>query len=56
MSVVVSIVVPVYNEATDLEPSVRRLRTYLDTRFPFPARITISAITPERIYPENPAI
>ena len=38
----IDIVIPVYNEATDLEPSVRRLRTYLDTRFPFPARITIA--------------
>ena len=39
---IVDIVVPVYNEAVDLEPSVRRLRAYLDERFPFPARITIA--------------
>ncbi len=39
---IVDIVVPVYNEATDLEPNVRRLRTYLDERFPFAARITIA--------------
>jgi len=35
------IAIPVYNEETDLEPNVRRLREYLDQRFPFPARITI---------------
>ena len=39
---VVDIVVPVFNEAHDLEPSVRRLRTFLDERFPYPARITIA--------------
>ena len=39
---IVDIVVPVYNEAHDLEPSVRRLRAYLDERFPFTARITIA--------------
>jgi glycosyltransferase involved in cell wall biosynthesis len=39
---VVDIVVPVYNEEHDLEPSVRRLRTYLDERFPFGARITVA--------------
>ncbi|HEX8940581.1 MAG TPA: glycosyltransferase [Candidatus Limnocylindrales bacterium] len=39
---VVDIVVPVYNEEADLEPSVRRLRAYLDTRFPFPAVVTIA--------------
>ena len=38
----VDIVVPVYNEAHDLEPSLRHLRTYLDERFPYPARITIA--------------
>jgi Glycosyl transferase family 2 len=37
---IVDIVVPVYNEEHDLERSVRRLRTYLDERFPFAARIT----------------
>ena len=41
-SPIVDIVVPVYNEAHDLEPSVRRLRTYLDERFPYSARITIA--------------
>jgi len=39
---IVDLVVPVYNEEHDLEPSVRRLRTYLDERFPFSARITIA--------------
>src|SRR5664279_2755115 len=39
---IVDIVVPVYNEEHDLEPSVRRLRTYLDERFPFSARITVA--------------
>ncbi|MDQ3871843.1 MAG: bifunctional glycosyltransferase family 2/GtrA family protein [Chloroflexota bacterium] len=38
----VDIVVPVYNEDRDVEGSVRRLRDYLDTRFPFPARITVA--------------
>jgi hypothetical protein len=38
----VEIVVPVYNEERDLEPSVRRLRTYLDARFPFHATVTIA--------------
>jgi putative flippase GtrA len=36
------VVIPVYNEEHDLEPSVRRLRAYLDERFPFSARITIA--------------
>ena len=39
---IVEIVVPVFNEELDLEPNVRRLRTYLDERFPFTARITIA--------------
>src|SRR2546430_16082369 len=38
---VVDIAIPVYNEERDLEPTVRRLRAYLDARFPFAARITI---------------
>ncbi len=38
---IVDIAVPVYNEERDLEPNVRRLRAYLDARFPFAARITI---------------
>ncbi len=36
------IVVPVYNEQTDLGPSVRRLHAYLRAGFPFSARITIA--------------
>ncbi len=39
---IVNVVVPVHNEEIDLEPSVRRLRAYLDGAFPFAARITIA--------------
>lgn len=38
----VDIVVPVRNEERDLEPSVRRLVSYLRDSFPFTARITIA--------------
>jgi len=38
----VEIVVPVYNEETDLERSVRRLHAYLCAEFPFSATITIA--------------
>jgi putative flippase GtrA len=38
----VEIVVPVRNEERDLGPGVRRLRSYTDGAFPFPARITIA--------------
>ena len=38
----VDIVIPVHDEETDLEPSVRRLHDYLEHRFPFSARITIA--------------
>jgi cellulose synthase/poly-beta-1,6-N-acetylglucosamine synthase-like glycosyltransferase len=38
---VVDVVVPVYNEAANLSSSVRRLRSYLDREFPFPAVVTI---------------
>jgi glycosyltransferase involved in cell wall biosynthesis len=41
-SVAVEVVLPVYNEAEDLEKNVRRLRSYLDERFPFSAKITIA--------------
>jgi glycosyltransferase involved in cell wall biosynthesis len=41
-SVVVEIVVPVHNEERVLEASIRRLRTYLDSSFPFSARVTIA--------------
>jgi glycosyltransferase involved in cell wall biosynthesis len=37
----VDIVVPVYNEQTSLEGSVRRLRAYLDRSFPFTSVVTI---------------
>jgi putative flippase GtrA len=42
LSPAVDIVVPVYNEQADLEPSVRRLHAYLREEFPFSARITIA--------------
>ena len=35
-------VVPVYNEEADLEPSVRRLHGHLSAEFPYPFRITIA--------------
>jgi glycosyltransferase involved in cell wall biosynthesis len=38
----VDIVVPVYNEESDLERSVRRLRAYLDARFPFHTTVTVA--------------
>jgi glycosyltransferase involved in cell wall biosynthesis len=38
----VEIVVPVRDEERDLGPSIRRLVTYLRTRFPFSARVTIA--------------
>ncbi len=34
LDAVVEVVVPVYNEQRILDASVRRLRRYLDTRFP----------------------
>ena len=36
------VVVPVYNEQTDLEPCVRRLHGYLTESFPYPFQITIA--------------
>jgi putative flippase GtrA len=36
------LVVPVHNEATDLAPSIRRLRAFLAISFPFSCRITIA--------------
>jgi glycosyltransferase involved in cell wall biosynthesis len=38
----VEIVIPVYNEESDLERSVRRLRAYLDARFPFHTTVTVA--------------
>jgi len=37
----VEIAIPVYNEEVALEPSIRRLRSYLDDSFPFTAGIVI---------------
>src|SRR5262245_10495350 len=42
MRPVLDVVIPVYNEAADLERSVRRLRGYLLSVSPFPFRITIA--------------
>jgi glycosyltransferase involved in cell wall biosynthesis len=41
-NVVVEIVVPVHNEERALEASIRRLRAYLDSSFPFSALVTIA--------------
>src|SRR3954462_6870521 len=38
----VDVVVPVYDEEADLDPSVRRLHAYLCERFPFTWRMTIA--------------
>ncbi len=37
----IDIVVPVYNEERTVAASVRRLRGYLDTSFPFPTTVTV---------------
>ncbi|MEU5726739.1 dolichyl-phosphate beta-glucosyltransferase [Micromonospora sp. NPDC047738] len=39
---VLDVVVPVYNEETDLGPCVRRLHAHLSTHFPYPFRITVA--------------
>ncbi|MDV9175555.1 glycosyltransferase family 2 protein, partial [Streptomyces sp. W16] len=39
---VLDVVVPVFNEETDLEPNVRRLHAHLTEAFPYPFRITIA--------------
>ncbi|NLU79680.1 glycosyltransferase family 2 protein [Micromonospora sp. HNM0581] len=39
---VLDVVVPVYNEETDLEPCVRRLHAHLVAHFPYPFQITIA--------------
>jgi len=39
---VLDVVIPVYNEETDLEPCIRRLYAYLGEQFPYPFRITIA--------------
>ncbi|MFC8428181.1 glycosyltransferase [Streptomyces sp. NPDC057253] len=39
---VLDVVVPVFNEEVDLEPSVRRLHTHLRETFPYPFRITVA--------------
>ncbi|MDT7594596.1 MAG: hypothetical protein QOJ06_142 [Pseudonocardiales bacterium] len=42
LSLVVDIVIPVYNEEIDLEPSVRRLHAHLSTGVPYPFQITVA--------------
>ena len=39
---VLDVVVPVFNEEEDLEPSVRRLHAHLSETFPYPFRITVA--------------
>ncbi|MFJ4890456.1 glycosyltransferase [Streptomyces sp. NPDC088788] len=39
---VLDVVVPVFNEETDLEPGVRRLHAHLRETFPYPFRITVA--------------
>jgi putative flippase GtrA len=39
---VLDVVVPVYNEQTDLAPCVHRLHAYLAEHFPYPFRITVA--------------
>ena len=39
---VLDVVVPVFNEERDLEPSVRRLHAHLRDTFPYPFRITVA--------------
>src|SRR5262245_62016232 len=39
---VLDVVIPVYNEQTDLDPCIRRLYAYLSGTFPYPFRITIA--------------
>ncbi|MFD6692129.1 dolichyl-phosphate beta-glucosyltransferase [Micromonospora aurantiaca (nom. illeg.)] len=41
-SAVLDVVVPVYNEETDLGPCVRRLHAHLTAHFPYPFRITVA--------------
>jgi len=39
---VLDVVVPVFNEESDLEPGVRRLHAHLSATFPYPFRITVA--------------
>jgi glycosyltransferase involved in cell wall biosynthesis len=60
----IDIVLPVYNEERDLEPSVRRLRAHLDHGFPFLTVITIAdnastdgtGVTGARLAAELPSV
>lgn len=42
LSPVIDIVIPVYNEETDLEPSVRRLHAHLSAEMPYSFQITVA--------------
>jgi glycosyltransferase involved in cell wall biosynthesis len=42
MQPTVEIAIPVFNEERSLEQSVRRLRAFLDTSFPYPTRIVVA--------------
>ncbi|WP_328417144.1 bifunctional glycosyltransferase family 2/GtrA family protein [Micromonospora sp. NBC_00389] len=42
ISAVLDVVIPVYNEETDLGPCVRRLHAHLSEHFPYPFQITIA--------------
>ncbi|PWI41091.1 bifunctional glycosyltransferase family 2/GtrA family protein [Streptomyces sp. ICBB 8177] len=64
---VLDVVIPVYNEETDLEPCVRRLHAYLDSTFPYDFRITVAdnastdrtplvALALEREFPQVTAV
>ena len=41
-SPLLEVAIPVFNEQADLEPNLRRLRSYLDRRFPLPTLVTIA--------------
>jgi putative flippase GtrA len=64
---VLDVVIPVYNEETDLGPCVRRLRAHLFATFPYPFQITIAdnastdatpeaAMALQRAFPEVAAV
>jgi glycosyltransferase involved in cell wall biosynthesis len=42
MIAMLDVVLPVFNEETDLRPAVRRLHTHLSASFPYPFRLTIA--------------
>ena len=42
LATIIDIVIPVYNEESDLEPCVRRLHAHLTAGFPYPFQITVA--------------